>query len=60
MNFPANILYGLAALFGCLGLFGMLMPVIGVPLLLLAYLCYLLAGKAKRKARELQVKRSLQ
>jgi hypothetical protein len=59
MSLPANILYGLAVLFAFFGLIGLLAPMIGVPMLLLAYVCYLLAGKAKRKGRELQVKRSL-
>ncbi len=59
MSIPANILYALALLFAFVGLIGLIAPMVGIPMLLLAYVCYLLAGKAKRKGRELQVKRSL-
>lgn len=59
MSIPANVLYGLSIFFALIGFIGLLAPMIGIPLLLLAYVCYLLAGKAKRKGRELQVKRSL-
>lgn len=59
MSLPANVLYGLALVFAFFGFIGLLAPMFGMPMLLLAYVCYLLAGKAKRKGRELQVKRSL-
>lgn len=59
MSIPAHVLYALAVVFGLVGLIGLLVPFIGVPMLLLGYVCYLLAGQAKRKGRELQVKRSL-
>ncbi len=57
MKLSANALYGLAGLFGLIGLPMMVVPFVGVPVLFFAYLCYLAAGKAKRKAREIEVDR---
>ncbi len=59
MKLSAGALYALALLFVLIGLPAMVLPLIGAPLLLVGYLCYLAAGKAKRKARELEVRRQL-
>lgn len=57
MNLSANLLYGLAAFLALVGLPALFVPIIGAPILFCAYLLYLAAGKAKRKARELEVRR---
>lgn len=57
MKLSAGMLYGLSALFGLIGLLTIIVPIIGAPILLIAYLLYLAAGKAKRKAREIEVRR---
>lgn len=56
---PAAVFYILAGLLGLAGLFTLLVPFIGIPLLVLGYCCYLIAGIAKRKAREAEVRRQL-
>ncbi len=56
---PAPVFYCLAGLFGLLGLVFIVVPFIGIPVLGLGYVCYLIAGIAKRKARELEVRRQL-
>ncbi len=57
MNLSANVLYGLTVFFGFVGLIAVIVPIIGAPILFCAYLLYLAAGKAKRKAREIEVRR---
>ena len=54
---PAAVFYGLTVLFGLFGVVFLLVPIIGVPLLALSFLSYNLAGIARRKARELDVRR---
>ena len=57
MKLSSGLLYGLSAFFGLIGLLTIIVPIIGLPILLVAYLLYLAAGKAKRKAREVEVHR---
>jgi uncharacterized membrane protein len=57
MKLSAGILYGLCVFFGFCGVVLLLIPFVGLPLLFISYLLYLAAGKAKRKAREIEVSR---
>lgn len=54
---PASVLYVIAGMAGLLGFVLLWLPFLGLPLLALAFVCYLAAGVARRKARELAVRR---
>lgn len=54
---PSWALYGLAAFLGFFGMILIWFPLLGLPVLLFAYFSYLAAGIARRKARELEVRR---
>ena len=54
---PAWVLYAITGLCGFLGVICLLIPIIGVPLLFIAYLSFLAAGIARRRAREVEVRR---
>lgn len=54
---PAWALYGFAAFMAFFGVLFIWFPLLGAPMLLLAYFSYLASGIARRKARELAVRR---
>ena len=54
---PATAFYILTVFFGLFGVILLIVPIVGVPLLALSFLSYTLARIAKRKARELDVRR---
>ncbi len=56
---PAAAFYCSAVFFSFLGLLFIWIPFIGLPILAVGYCSYLVAGIAKRKARELEVCRQL-
>lgn len=56
---PAIVFYCFAVFFSFLGLLFIWIPFIGLPILGIGYCSYLIAGIAKRKARELEVRRQL-
>ena len=54
---PAWVLYALAGAFAFFGVIFLLIPIIGVPLLLIGYVCFLAAGVARRQARKHEMRR---
>lgn len=59
MKFSVNMLYGFAALFGLMGVFLLIVPFVGIPLLGVGWLCHAAATKLKREARAQAVRRQL-
>lgn len=57
MKVSATLLYGLAATFGLMGVLLLIVPFIGLPLLGIAFVLYIAANTARRKAREIDVRR---
>lgn len=57
MRLSATALYGLAIFFGLFGFLFIWFPLIGAPLLAFSFIFYLAANAARRKAREIEVRR---
>ena len=54
---PAWVFFAVSICLGFVGLLTLIIPFVGLPLILLSFGAYLLAGVARRKAREIGVRR---